>query len=101
MRPHLFGLEPRHFEILSEILINPLHAAGCKVFIFGSRARGDHRAFSDIDILIDGDAPQSLVNSIEEQLDDSQLPIRVDLVQLKDLAESYRTGALKDRIEIH
>jgi hypothetical protein len=46
MRPQLFGLAPRHFELLIAILNNPLRATGCKVFIFVSRARGDHRVFT-------------------------------------------------------
>lgn len=41
----MFGLSDSDFSILKQILINPLKNEGCDVWIFGSRARGDHQNF--------------------------------------------------------
>lgn len=92
---------PKEFEILYETIVNPLKDAGATVWIFGSRARGDHKKNSDVDILYEFPAnakiPSGLIFSVKEELDDSRFPFIVDLVALKDLAKSYSSGVLTDR----
>lgn len=92
------GLEPRHWNLLTTLLVKPLQDLGCTISVFGSRARGDNLPFSDLDILIEGAVPRDLISTIAEQLEESRLPIRVDLVLAQDLAESYRAGIMRERI---
>jgi len=93
-----FGLEPRHVEVIEKLVWTPLKAIGCRVWVFGSRARGDHRKFSDLDLLIEGQPPPKLLGEIREKLEESLLPIKVDLVLEDELAESYRANVLRDRV---
>lgn len=93
-----FGLESKHWKIIDKILLKPLTKAGCEVWIFGSRAREDHKPFSDLDVLILGNPEPRLISQIREQLEESLIPIRVDLVLDSELAESYRNSVKKDRI---
>ncbi|MGE4132943.1 MAG: nucleotidyltransferase family protein [Bdellovibrionales bacterium] len=97
-----FGLTESQFSALSEIAIQPLKAAGARVWIFGSRARGDHKPFSDIDVLysFSGGHPSGLVGQVAENLEESRLPFKVDLVNEQDLAPSYRAGVLDARVEV-
>lgn len=99
-----FGLSESHFNILNEKLIIPLKKNGAKIWVFGSRARGDHKPFSDIDILFSIEGQSSLTDGqlflIKEDLIESNLPIKVDLVNEKDLAKSYRDNVMKDRVEV-
>lgn len=95
-----FGLEERHRKILDELLIAPLKKAGYSLWVFGSRARGDHQKFSDLDVLVGGKPSQSLISQVRESLEESSLPIKVDLVLENELAESYRANVLRDRKEI-
>lgn len=96
-----FGLTPKHLETIATTLLIPLENAGIKVWFFGSRARGDFKTFSDLDVLYEGkDIPLSLIGSITEDLEESSLPIKIDLVNINDLAESYKESVLRDRIEI-
>jgi predicted nucleotidyltransferase len=98
-----FGLEDRHFQLIQTILIEPLKAKGAKVWIFGSRARGKHHRFSDLDVLFEsGSTPIETgeIGAINEALEDSALPIKVDIVDIRFLAESYRHSALSDRVEV-
>ena len=47
----MFGLSGRQFKRLMQIILN--HAdLFHKVILFGSRARGDDRAYSDIDLAV-------------------------------------------------
>lgn len=97
-----FGLSPEHFSLLDSLLITPLKKENIDVWIFGSRAREDFQKFSDIDILFEAKKPipSGLLFSITEALEESRLPYKVDLVNIDDLAESYRENILRDRIKL-
>lgn len=97
-----FGLEDRHWIFLNESLIQPLKDHGSKIWIFGSRAQGTHRSFSDVDILysIDHELPAYFVGGALERIENSNFPFKVDLVLERDLADSYRAGVFATRIEI-
>lgn len=94
-----FGLNERDWKIVQERAIRPLKDRQAKVWIFGSRARGDQKEFSDLDLLyeIRTPLPLSEIGKIQEDLEESRLPIRVDLVDLRDLAEGYRPSVMRDR----
>jgi predicted nucleotidyltransferase len=100
MRSDRFGLSQPHWDLLKRLLLQPIKEAQGRVWIFGSRARGDYRQFSDLDVLIGGPITPNLISSIGELLEESTLPICVDLVLEANLADSYRTGVLKERVEI-
>lgn len=92
------GLSDTEQAFLGREVFTPLHRAGRRCWIFGSRARGDHQPFSDVDLLIDGpEASRALLGSLEERLVESNFPYKVDLVHLPDLAESYRERVLRER----
>lgn len=98
----IFGLSPEEFAILDELCLRDLKSRGAKLWIFGSRARGDHGPHSDIDILVDGGESVSQLDIaiVQDKLIESRLPYKVDLVELKDLAKSYLPQVLKDRVEV-
>ncbi len=100
MNPERFGIKEAHWEIVSQLVLRPIWAAGGKVWLFGSRARGCQRPFSDIDLLLEGAIDPALLSSISENLEESTLPFRVDLVREQDLADAYRAGVYKDRIAL-
>jgi len=66
------------------------------LFLFGSRANGQARKFSDFDIGIKGKKPLSLktVALIKEALEDSDLPFEVDVVDMAGAAEKFKKLAL-------
>ncbi len=56
------------------------HKAVEKVIVYGSRARGDYKPFSDIDLAIKGEnMDDRMQQEIENDLDDLLLPNRFDL----------------------
>jgi predicted nucleotidyltransferase len=74
-----------------------LKGTGVKALLFGSRARGDAKGFSDIDIALsagDHPVPGSLVALLSEAFEASRIPYNVDLVDL------YNAGPeLKQAVE--
>jgi predicted nucleotidyltransferase len=97
----MFGLTPAECRFIQERVVAPLEAQGAAVFCFGSRARGDNMAFSDLDLMVESDADLSAtIGQLQEQLSSSNFPYKVDLVQFRQFAEEYRAGYLRDRRRI-
>lgn len=95
-----FGLTDSQQELIQQIVINPLLQASARVYVFGSRARGSHQKFSDLDLLIierkDRPVTDSTLSAIKENAEESMLPFKIDLVRDTELAHSYRPSVDKD-----
>ena len=72
-----------------------------KAWIFGSFARGDHHAMSDIDVVVEADDRLSLMSlfGIKEQLS-SMLGQKIDIGFMKTLEPEIRKAIESDLIEI-
>ncbi len=117
--PVKFGLSQNDFQLIEQLAVDPLKKNGATVWVFGSRARGTHRQFSDLDLMyefrlsadadaveaharadaLDQGAINSLVSSIRDALEDSNVTIKVDLVSRREVAKSYALGIEKDKVE--
>ena len=64
----------------------------CKVYLFGSRAQGQHDVGSDLDIAIDTGAPidHRKIYLIKEQLEETNIPQKVDVVDLFSASEIFK-----------
>lgn len=80
----------------------PAEKVRSSIWIFGSRARGDFKPYSDIDLLIDPDDdwPNSKILLIKERLEESSFPFKVDLVKISELADTHRASVLQDRLSV-
>lgn len=96
-----FGLTDRHWKLIETEVISPLRACGARVWVFGSRARGDQKKFSDIDILYETQSlPVKVLGKIRENIEESSLPIKVDIVSTQELADAYHEAVFEERIEV-
>ena len=93
-----FGLSLTTLEKLNSVFAQ--HNAIDSVLIYGSRAKGNYRAGSDIDLTIKGDEISfAEFLQIEDQIDDLMLPYTVDLSQYCQL-ENTDLIAHIDRIGV-
>lgn len=94
------GLTSAEYQDFLRIVVRPLQNRGAQVWVFGSRARGDYKQFSDVDVLYSSQNGISLgdLAFIREAIEESNFPYKVDLVALSDIAESYRTQILSERV---
>lgn len=73
-----FGLKPETLKKLSAVFKR--HRVVQQVLIYGSRAKGNYRNESDIDLTLKGDDLQwSDMQIIEQEIDDLMLPYKIDL----------------------
>lgn len=86
----MIDLRREHLAIVQDILAH--HLPGREVRIFGSRAHGPAKPFSDLDLAVMGEqrVPDSVRSAVEEAFDESDLPFRVDLVVWAEAPVSLR-----------
>ena len=79
-------LEPKHWNIIQQILSKYPY----KFYAYGSRVKGTARKFSDLDLCYQEDMPLSVISQIEEELEESDLPFSVELVNWKHMRPKFR-----------
>lgn len=97
-----FGLTSKDWQILLDKL-EPLVKLNAELWVFGSRATGSFKEFSDIDILFRSPQklPTGLLSQIRDALEESALSIKVDLVDESELASSYKENVLNSRVKMN
>ena len=92
------ALDARNWNIVQSILQS--HLPTTEVWAFGSRARGTHKPYSDLDLaLITSQAlPLSKLAQLHDAFDTSDLTIKVDLVDWASTGESFRTIIARDKV---
>jgi uncharacterized protein len=85
-------------ELVRALVLAHVRREDVAVYLFGSRARGDARAGSDIDIglLPRGALERGCLADLRERLEDLPIPYRVDVVDLTETSEVFRRRALEE-----
>ena len=78
------GLTKEHLEILRCVL-SKYQAVIFSVGLFGSRACGIYKPYSDIDLVIFGPISTTQIDKIRTTLLEGSLPFEVDLVHYEEL----------------
>lgn len=84
------NIAPKYLEIIRGILLK--HVPDRKVLVFGSRATGTAKKYSDLDLAVIGDTPLTLgqLALLEHDFDESELPFKVDVVDWATTREPFR-----------
>lgn len=84
--------------IVRTIVLRALDGVPVRVFLFGSRARGDARRGADFDIALlgEGPLPAQLLAQIRDELEESVVTVPVDLVDLGEAPASLREAVLRE-----
>lgn len=99
-----FGLEEKYIKFLSKILCKYFSNNQAKFYIFGSRAKGTYKEYSDIDIAIDMSGtkiPDGLLSKISFEFENSTLPYEVDIVDLNSVSDNFRSLIVENLVEIN
>ena len=92
-------LLPEHRRIALDIL-NAHLPPGAAVWVFGSRAAGRARRYSDLDLAIDAGRRLTLDDTaiLREAFSESDLPFRVDIVDWRAIGDDFRHRIAGDRV---
>ena len=89
----MFGLYPNSYKKILSIFNKYENIE--KVIIYGSRAKGDFKEGSDIDLTLIGDLNYIDLINLKHDLEDSSIPYLVDLSIFKEL----KTESLLEHIK--
>ena len=94
---------PAHpdLELASRIIRAHLAGRNVRVRLFGSRARGDSRTWSDIDVAVQANAtlPAGVLSTLREALEESSCLLNVDVVDWNDADAALRDSITREGIE--
>lgn len=92
----MIDLAKEHIDILKNIIKKEL--PDCEILLFGSRVNGNAREFSDIDIALKSNMPidKNAIWSIKENLEESNLPYLVDIVDLNSISDEFCKAILQN-----
>lgn len=97
----MFGLSEDQIQFLRAQILKPLERFKVSVWVYGSRAKGTHHPFSDVDIMVQGPAEVGVaLAEIRESLSRSNFPFKVDLVDYREFATSYREDFERDKVPL-
>lgn len=93
----MYGLSEEIIETLKIIEKNN----NVKIYIFGSRARGDYKKYSDIDICITEEVDQKRRYKIMDDVDKIMTHHKIDLIFIQDVKnEEFIKNIDRDKKEI-
>lgn len=93
----MYGLSEEIIETLKIIEKNN----NVKIYIFGSRARGDYKEYSDIDICITEEVDQKRRYKIMDDVDKIMTHHKIDLIFIQDVKnEEFIKKIDRDKKEI-
>ena len=94
---------PAHpdLELASRVIRAHLAGRNVRVRLFGSRARGDSRTWSDIDVAVQANAtlPAGVLSTLREALEESSCLLNVDVVDWNDADAELRESITREGIE--
>jgi len=85
---------------VKKIILLSLAEYPVRIVLFGSHATGRAGASSDIDVAVlpDTELPVGLLSEVRERLEESHVPVKVDLVDLAKADEAFRHRVLSEGV---
>jgi type I restriction enzyme S subunit len=93
-------LKPEHADLVRKILAGRL-PAGVSARVFGSRAKGKAKPYSDLDLALKGDENLSfaLLVDVMEAFSESELPFKVDVLDWRAVAPGFQEVIDRDGVD--
>ncbi len=98
-----YGLKPEELNKIRELFQEFFgDIPKAKVFLFGSRAKGIQKSFSDIDIAIKAKSEKisQKISLFKEKWEKTKLPYKIDISNWKDIYKPYLPQVRKDKITL-
>jgi len=82
----------KYLDRIRTLVVEGLAGTTAEIYLFGSHARGDATRLSDVDVAIDAaePLPTGCLARLREQLEESTIPLTVELVDLGEADAEFR-----------
>ena len=99
-KSEMIDLKPIDVATVNAILAE--HVPECEVRAFGSRATWNAKDYSDLDLAVVGDGPLDwrVMGRLKEAFEESNLPMRVDVLDWHAISESFRNVIERDYVVV-
>jgi len=90
-------MTPQQIETnIKKIIFRHLSPKQYRIFVYGSRATNRARRWSDYDIGIIGKekTPPAVLSNLSEELENSDIPVNVDVVDFHRVSDRFKNLAL-------
>lgn len=96
-------IDTKTITLVKQILFRYLEPKDYSLFIFGSRASGENKKYSDIDIGVEGKKPVKFLTlaKLQDAFEESNLPYIIDLVDFATVSDSFKKIAKKNSIALN
>ena len=92
----MLQIENRHLEIINSILSKYPYT----FYAYGSRTKGEAKKYSDLDLCYREEIPWNVLSHIQEDLEESDLPFKVDLVFWELMGSEFQKLIKDDLVPI-
>ena len=95
-------IESRYLEQVKNIINTILKDQNLKIYVFGSRATGKAKKYSDLDVALMSDTKidGNKMSEIIIKLEDTTIPYKVDVIDLREISETFKKCIENDLIQI-
>ena len=93
------NLDTNSKNIISCILNKNLQPQ-IKVYVFGSRAKCTSKQYADLDLALESDEiiDSTIIDKLHIEFEDSMLPFKVDIIDLKNIDEDFYNAIVNDLV---
>ena len=94
-------IEDRYYNFILKVLKQNLPQS--KFYLFGSRAKKTNSEYSDIDIALDDNKKEidiSIINKLNSLFENSTFPYEIDIIDLNNVGEKFKTKIKADLVEL-
>lgn len=98
----MINLEEKYLNEVKNILAKHL-TKNIKVYVFGSRTKEKYRKYSDLDLALklnDTKIDDKIITNLKFDFEESLLPIKVDILDLNDITDSFKKCIINDLVEL-
>ncbi|MFH1847040.1 MAG: nucleotidyltransferase domain-containing protein [Candidatus Omnitrophota bacterium] len=90
----------KHVNDIKDFVLDFFKKDDIKIFLFGSRARGDANLYSDIDIgIIPGkNFDRSKITMLRGKIEDLNIPNKIEIVNFSEVSAEFKQEALKGAV---
>lgn len=93
----MHGLSKETYNKIKDVLNE---YSQCKVVLFGSRAKGNYKYNSDIDLAIINDVSSDIIDSLRNALSELNIIYKIDFVVVKEASnEKLVTNIMNEGVE--